>query len=319
MNNPLEIAKYLVSALGVFVFIISGCGDSRFTRVKPVAVINTSSTSPVISNIILNGIGSYDPNDEALTYKWALADVPPGSSATLVSSITAVTSFLADKSGYFTVTLQVTNSSGSASDFTSAVIQITGDGTINPVAVIKANTSVQVNTSVVLDGSSSNDPLDESLTYLWSLVEKPSGSVAALVSLTDALTSFFADKGGYYTVTLTVTNKSGKVSESSSARIDAGGTGGNHPPVAIIKKTESGVMALLDGSGSYDIDGDPISYRWTVPTVGAPPLQQGVTSPVFTLRTSETTAGTYNFIVRLDVSDGIDTDSAFVSVVITVP
>lgn len=224
MNNRLEIAKHLVSALIVFAFIVSGCGDTRLTRVKPVAVINTNSVGSVISSIALNGTGSYDPKDEALTYAWALADVPPGSSATLVSAAAAVTSFMADKSGYYTVTLQVTNTSGSASDFASAIIQITGDGTIRPVAVIEASTVVHINTTILLNGSSSRDPLDESLTYLWALVEKPDGSAATLSSLTDALTSFFADMKGSYTVTLTVTNSSGKVSDPSSVRMSAGAT-----------------------------------------------------------------------------------------------
>ncbi|VAX16941.1 hypothetical protein MNBD_NITROSPINAE04-122, partial [hydrothermal vent metagenome] len=92
--------------------------------------------------------------------------------------------------------------------------------TINPpkvdvipkALIANGSRTVNVNATVTLDGTPSFDPQQKKITYAWTLVA-PNGSSAALGSATATVTSFIAEKGGYYTVTLQVTNESGEVSE----------------------------------------------------------------------------------------------------------
>lgn len=170
--------------------------------------------------------------------------------------------------------------------------------------------TVNVNATVTLDGTPSFDPQQEKLTYAWTL-DAPNGSAATLGAATTPVTSFIADKGGYYTATLQVTNESAKVSEVKTVVIDAVGTGGNHPPVAIagadmtVTMAESSVAAL-DGSASHDADGDDITYEWFV--LGSPPeaVYEFVGTRSITSQLYPSTVGTYT--IELRVSDGIDQD-----------
>lgn len=182
----------------------------------------------------------------------------------------------------------------------------------NPVAVLDGETSVKVKTNVTISGAKSYDPRDEALTYMWSLAERPFGSSAELAADTAASTTFFADKGGYYTVTLVVTNASGVASEVASMRVSVVGTGSNHPPVAIINATQATDLAVLDGSSSYDIDGNAITYSWTLLNApgGSNSAISSAQSPVAYL-SSDSSA---NLAVRLVVSDGVDSDEAYATV-----
>jgi hypothetical protein len=187
----------------------------------------------------------------------------------------------------------------------------------NPVAVLApTSTTVQIGSVVLIDGRYSYDPQDAALTYAWTLAAKPNGSAAALSSATAPAVSLTADKGGYYTVTLQVTNSGELTSNVAVATIDAVGTGDNHPPVANAgadQTVTAGELAILDGSASYDPDGGNITYQWTLlltPTDSAITAVSDATGVRGLLYTDE--AGTYT--ARLRVSDGIDTDEDFITV-----
>jgi len=60
--------------------------------------------------------------------------------------------------------------------------------------------------TVQLDGSASNDANGDPLTYQWSMVSKPYGSIAVLSGDTTVQPSFFADLAGQYVVSLTVSD-----------------------------------------------------------------------------------------------------------------
>ncbi|MEO7327491.1 MAG: DNRLRE domain-containing protein [Minicystis sp.] len=81
-----------------------------------------------------------------------------------------------------------------------------------PVAVIAPVAAVLPNTPVQLDGTGSSDPENDAITYLWTLA-KPVGSAAALSSDSVASPIFTTDVAGDYTVTLTVTDSHGAVSD----------------------------------------------------------------------------------------------------------
>lgn len=176
---------------------------------------------------------------------------------------------------------------------------------------------VKVGSQVTLNGTASTDPQNENLTYAWTVLEIPKGSAATLSSSTAAITTITVDKGGFYTVSLQVTNASTIVSPLTTLRIDAVGTGDNHPPVASAGEDQTAVVtgsvAVLDGSASYDQDEDSLLYTWTLLDAPETSTVTGLVSP------GEVRALLYpdvdgDYTMRLRVSDGIDSDDDFVTV-----
>ena len=73
-----------------------------------------------------------------------------------------------------------------------------------PVASAGADQSVITDVVVTLDGSKSSDVNGDSLSYAWTLTDKPAGSTAALSNASIAKPTFTADVAGIYTATLVV-------------------------------------------------------------------------------------------------------------------
>ena len=171
-----------------------------------------------------------------------------------------------------------------------------------PVANAGVTQNVTVGSLVTLDGSASRDANNESLTYLWQLTAKPTGSLAALSSATSAKPTFTADLAGTYTVSLVVND--GK-DNSTAATSSVFSSVSNSAPVANSGTNQSvtvGSVVTLDGTGSSDANRDSLTYKWSLSNV---PAGSGATlssvispNPKFTADL----AGTYTAI--LIVNDG---------------
>ena len=75
-----------------------------------------------------------------------------------------------------------------------------------PVAVAGQDLKTAVNTLVTLDGTKSTDPEKDTLSYTWTLTDKPEGSQAALSSADTARPTFTPDLVGTYRVRLVVSD-----------------------------------------------------------------------------------------------------------------
>ncbi|RJQ21481.1 MAG: PKD domain-containing protein [Nitrospiraceae bacterium] len=118
---------------------------------------------------------------------------------------------------------------------------------------------------VTLDGSGSSDPDGNyPLTYAWEMKSKPAGSSAALSNSETANPSFFPDLPGDYVFSLIVTDSIGLVGAADEVLISTYNT----PPVADAGPDQVivfiGTNVQLNGSTSYDDDGDDITYQWTM-------------------------------------------------------
>jgi hypothetical protein len=119
-----------------------------------------------------------------------------------------------------------------------------------------------VGTTVQLDGSTSSDPDGDLLTYQWTLVAKPAGSTATLTKPTSVSPSLKLDKAGSYTVRLVVHD--GKVPSLPDTVILSTL---NSAPIANAGPDQSGQVGdtiSFDGSQSVDVDGDVLTYLWSV-------------------------------------------------------
>jgi hypothetical protein len=79
-----------------------------------------------------------------------------------------------------------------------------------PVANAGPNQSVNVNSTVALDGSTSTDPDDDPLTYNWAIASRPALSTASITNKDKEKASFIPDKTGNYEIELTVTDITAK-------------------------------------------------------------------------------------------------------------
>ena len=169
-----------------------------------------------------------------------------------------------------------------------------------PVANAGADQSGQLNGTVTLDGSASSDFDGDLLTYNWNLTTKPAGSTALLTNPNTANPTLFLDKSGTYVGSLVVND--GLVNSSPDTVIVSTL---NVTPVADAgsnQRARVNTTATLDGSGSTDADGDPLTYAWsfTAKPTGSVTQLSNTTAvkPTFTVDKP----GTY--ALQLVVSDG---------------
>ena len=104
----------------------------------------------------------------------------------------------------------------------------------------------------------------DALHYAWSFRSMPAGSAAALMGPQTVAPHFAVDLPGTYVVQLVVGDgQTESVADTVSISTQ------NSRPVADAGADVSvrvGELAVLDGSGSRDADGDPLTYRWTLLT-----------------------------------------------------
>jgi hypothetical protein len=167
-----------------------------------VAVAGPDQAITVIGTVVhLNGSQSYSPGGLPITYQWSILSKPAGSTATLSGPTTATPSFLADLHGTYNIQLIVTDSLGTASS--PATVTVTSNNVV-PVANAGLSQSAVVGQTVTLNGSGSNDPDGDPLTYKWSLTSVPSGSQAVISNPTAQVASFVPDLPGTFVAQLIV-------------------------------------------------------------------------------------------------------------------
>src|SRR5437868_7080616 len=135
-----------------------------------------------------------------------------------------------------------------------------------PTAKAGPEQAVVTGAAVTLDGSGSTSGTPGLITYQWSLLSKPAGSAATLLGATTARPTFTADVAGTYDARLVV-HEGGASSAPDMVRITCGS--GNLAPIADAgpDRTELlGTPVTLDGTGSRDPNGTPITYAWRVMT-----------------------------------------------------
>ena len=249
--------------------------------------------------VTLDGSGSSDPNGDGITYQWAFVSRPTGSAAALSGATGVRPSFTADVEGSYVIRLVV--SDGDLQSAPDEVVVTAATANAAPVADAGADQSVETGALVTLDGSGSSDPNGDGITYGWSFVSRPSGSTAALSDATTVRPTFTADVEGSYVIRLVVSD--GDLTSDPDEVVVTAATA-NAAPIAdagVDQSVATGTTVTLDGSGSFDPNGDGITYGWSFvsrPSGSTAPLS-GATGvrPTFTADV----AGSY--VVRLVVSD----------------
>ncbi|MGH8522931.1 MAG: DUF4038 domain-containing protein [Gammaproteobacteria bacterium] len=275
----------------------------------PVANAGPDPTAFVDSTVALDGTASTDVDGDSLGYQWGFTSTPAGSRSVLENATGAHPSFMVDKPGDYLIQLVV--SDGQA-DSAPDSVQVNSQNSA-PVATAGPDQTVLVNTSVKLDGNGSHDVDGDPLTYRWSLLNKPVGSTAALVNETAVNPSFAVDKPGSYTIQLIVND--GTVDSASDQVVVSTQ---NSRPVANAgpdRTATVGGTVAMDGNGSEDGDGDPLSFQWSL--LSKPADGRAILSGANSASGSFIPDTTGEHVAQLIVSDGrldSDPDTATVTV-----
>ena len=275
----------------------------------PVANAGPDQTVAVGDTVTLDGSASSDVDRDSLTYSWTFISRPTGSTATLSNANTVAPSFSADQGGDYVVQLVVNDGTVDSLPDTVTI------STLNsaPVANAGPDQLVPPDNTVTLDGSASSDVDGDSLTYSWSFTTRPSESSATLANPTTVNPTFVADLAGTYVVQLIVNDGIVNSQTPDEVTIIA-----NTPPVANAgpDRTVFSSTAILDGSASSDVDGDPLTYSWSL--ISVPPGSSSadlVNSTAVNPTLLADVLGAY--VVQLIVNDGRE-NSASDTVTITV-
>ncbi|MEW6439888.1 MAG: PKD domain-containing protein [bacterium] len=253
--------------------------------------------------VTLNGTGSYDPNGDPLQHAWTQT---LGPSVKLSSASASSPTFIGKKAGEYRFRLVVSDGRvNSLPDEVSILIH-----NVRPSADAGKDRTLTAGTSVALDGSGSNDPNEDALSYSWSQV---SGTTVLLQDAARQRASFVPSSSGVYKFDLVVCDTS---LCSDPDRVQMTVNGINHVPSARAGADQTvrvGQTVVLDGSGSTDADGDALTYSWSQAEGPAQVVLLG--SGQAEARFSASRVGVYRF--ELVVDDGTD-QSAADSVAVTV-
>jgi len=184
--------------------------DVRTDSAPDTVVISTSNSAPVANagadqtrlfgdTVILDGSASSDADGDLLTYQWSLI-VPTGSTAALYDPSAVQPIFDIDVSGDYVAQLIVND--GKVDSVPDTVTISTSNS--KPIANAGANQAPKLGDTVTLDGSASSDVDNDTLTFQWSFLLVPPGSVAKLSDTTAVNPSFTIDLSGDYVVQLIV-------------------------------------------------------------------------------------------------------------------
>jgi predicted secreted protein len=295
--------------------------DGTVNSVADTVVVNTDNSAPVANagpdqtafvaqTVTLNGSSSSDVDGDALTFAWAFASRPAGSTAVLNNAAAVQPTFVVDRPGTYRLRLTVNDGTvDSAPDF----IDITTENSA-PIANAGADRTSTVGSTVTLNGSGSTDVDGDALTYLWSFTSVPTGSAATLSNPTGVMPSFVIDVFGVYVVQLIVNDGIGP-SAPDTVTI----TTENSAPTANAGPDQSvtaGDTVFLDGTASSDPDGNALTFAWAFtarPSGSSATLVNSLTpSPSFTADRP----GTY--IAQLRVNDGtVDSPADTVTITTT--
>jgi large repetitive protein len=233
--------------------------------------------------VTLYGFGT-DLDGDTLTFNWTQVHDAMGTG--LQSGDTVVT--LSDNTS---TTPTFTAPNLTTPDHVDLVFQlITNDGQVSsgpsyvtirvnntnepPVSMPTANPAAALEGDLVtLNGSGSSDPNNDLLTYSWAQVGTPA---VTLTGSDSQQATFIAPtvgvQQGHITLTFNLTVGDGELSDMQPVSVTVSHK--NVPPVADAGQRAmvlEGKKACLDGSASYDPEGDVLTFAWgQAPTAGEP-------------------------------------------------
>jgi len=261
--------------------------------VRPIASLTASAPRVNVGEAItFSGSGSADPDGQVTAYEFEFGDGTTASGPNLIAHFFSAP-------GSYVVNLTVTDDDGNASAPDSLTVTVNAP----PAARAYASPSTgSLGTVFLFDGSPSTDPDGAVSNWTWAFGD---GTLGYGIVTTHSFASRTA-----FTVTLTVKDLDG-----AAATVTLSATVENRPPIAsaeIGETVQPGGVVTLNALGSFDPDGDALTYLW-IQTEGPPVSLTGADTAQPTFMPTE--AGTYRFAVNVtDVLGSSATDQVTILV-----
>lgn len=265
----------------------------------PVARAGNSQNARVGVSVSLDGSASSDPEGAPLIPLWSFVSAPTGSALTdtsITSRNALKASFVPDKAGIYILKLTVSDGALSSTDTTQITV---APPNVPPNANAGTDILVNFGVSVSVNGTASTDPDagPAPLTFLWTIVSKPIGSLltnASIVGGNLPSASFTPDKAGSYQLKLTVSDGEAFAEDTVLATI-------NSLPKAVDDTVTTNKNIALDISvlaNDSDADSDPLSVTAvTVPTNGSAVINPNGTIK-YTPKTDFVGADNFNYTIN---------------------
>jgi len=197
-------------------------GQTGFNILFNPWITNFKSGPRIGSNVKWSVVASDDKPAENLIYNWKFNGNSQFSMVSFLnSSLSEATLINYNQLVTGTITLTITDGEGG-----STVIKYILPAGMFPDCIVNCNVptaragnnqTIERGNSFNLDGSSSSDPGNLSLTYSWAISTNPIGSTATIDNRTTATPTFTPDIAGFYTISLTVSN--GSSSDNDTVQI----------------------------------------------------------------------------------------------------
>lgn len=260
--------------------------------------------------VTLDGSGSSDPDGDDLTYAWTQVSGPP---VLLSDDQTATPTFTAPpvSFGGEMLTFQLVVSDGELTSSPDTVDIMVKNVNHAPEADAGGDQTVNEGSGVTLSGVNSFDPDSDPLTYQWLQTAGPPVTLHGTNTATATCDAPFISGGvsGTAVLTFELTVSDSDLSSSDTVTVTVEQV--NQPPTANAGADQTkneGSTVTLNGSGSNDPDGDPISYSWSQVSGPLVTLSDDTSAnPVFTA--PATGPGSATLVFKLVVHDGkLDSD-----------
>ena len=269
----------------------------------PVISLNPSPADvgqPVTATASLSGgTGPY-------SYVWSIVAAPTGSTATLSNMVAASPTFTPNVPGAYTLHLAVTDHNGVPASVASITLAVNPAPSAGPITSTPdpADTGQTITVSAYTSGGTG------AFAYAWTLTGKPAGSNAALSSSSATSPTFVPDKGGVYTIALTVTDGNGVQAIVTPLAITVIAA----PSINSISANPNPADVGQNVHFSASIGGGtaPYSYSWTLTSPSG--LVTHLAGPTPSLVINE--VGAYS--VGMVVTDGNGVSSSPMSITLTV-
>lgn len=271
----------------------------------PVADAGEDRTVNCGDVVILNGTRSYDMEDslEQLSFLWSVNSSNPDS-VLFDDPANPEPSFTAPETpGKYRFTLVVADSFNYTSEPDQVNITVVVRPNVDPVANAGEDMEGIANSTISLDGTGSEDPDGEIVTWLWNCTSHEGVSISDGNS---SKPSFMPNRSGVYSFSLRVVDDRGGVSEPDEVTVLI--TPDDLPPLANAGKNQTvnrNSTVYLNGSLSQDPEGGELLWHWeSTSHPGIIIYNSGSPNPSFVANE----IGEYHFRLRVQDDRGMWSD-----------
>ncbi len=229
----------------------------KVNNVPPVAMVSDIVAGYINEKISLDGSMSADANGEELVFFWKQESGPP---VVLQNSETARPFFVSDVPGTYRFSLTVSDRFNE-SEKVYVNVFVLDSSNLPPYAVIAPVAErISVGDSITLDGSLSRDLEHGELSWHW---EQMSGPAVRFNNPDSKIISFIPTEPGVYSFKLTVSDMTNPPSSQTVTFIaDSQDFHVPHSFAGYDIVAEKGEKVCLNGTLSYDQDGDELTFAW---------------------------------------------------------